>query len=142
MKRDKEHRLSIPRRAVLFPKFMDATFPLERNHGVPWHHCINVQTVRVDLSPLCPIAQVVGVAGGDFVNACKYAKIAIGREMQHAGLLLYNAWLDPTSDRYAFNMRAANWSIDYAAIEAERLTIAIREKIEQRYREWPNAESA
>lgn len=130
MKRDEEHRLSTKRRAVRFMRLMDALFPPERNHGIPWHHCINLSVMRIDDPLTCPVAQVVGIAGGDFQSACKYAGIELNqRELQHAGILLYNHASDDK-----------RWVLDWARLEGEKLTTAIRPKIEQRYKEQPKFE--
>lgn len=128
MKRNDEHRLSTARRAERFLRYMDKTFPLEKSNGVPWHHCINLDTMRIEDAATCPMAQVVGVAGGDFYKACERMGIDVKneRELQHAGLLPYNA---PADDK--------PWTVDYRALELEKLNTAIRAKIAQRYRERP-----
>ncbi len=127
MKRVEEHRLSCVRRAELFLRFMDETFPTDAGNGIPWHHCIDLTTMRIENVHTCPIAQVVGVAGGDYYSACKRAGIALNqRKLQHAGVLLYN-----------LTKHNRKWTVDYAAREAETLNRLISEKIRQRYEEHP-----
>lgn len=130
MRRDDEHRLSVTRRAELFVRLMDKIFP-PRN-GVPWHHCIDMTTVHVGNAKTCPVAQIVGVAGGDFYSACSYAGIEVNdRMLQHAGVLFYNAKSDDKP-----------WTLDWRAVEIDKLNRAIRTKIEQRYLEQPKLEFA
>ncbi len=132
MKRNEEHRISTKRRALRFMRLMDVLFPPERNHGVPWHHCINLSTMRIDDPLTCPVAQIVGVAGGDFQSACKYAGIELNqRELQHAGILLYN-----------FASDDKRWVLDWAKAEADKLSPAIHAKIAERYLEQPKAVAA
>lgn len=128
MKRNYEHRLSIARRAKRFLRYMDATFPLEKSHSVPWHHCINLETMRIEDAASCPMAQVVGVADGDFYAACERMRIDVKneRELQHAGLLPYNV---PSDDK--------PWTLDYRALEIKKLNTAIRAEIARRYEERP-----
>ncbi len=128
MKRNDEHRLSIERRARRFLRYMDRTFPLEKSNWVPWHHCIHLETMRVEDATTCPIAQVVGVAGGDFYAACERMGINVKdeRELQHAGLLPYNS---PSDDK--------PWTVDYRALEIAKLNVALRAKVAERYRHRP-----
>ncbi len=125
MKRDDEHRLSVSRRAEVFVRLMDTVFGAK--NGVPWHHCIDLTDMDVGDAKKCPVAQIVGVAGGDFYAACKYAGIEINdRILQHAGVLFYNAESDDKP-----------WTLDWRALEINKLNVHIRAKIEQRYREVP-----
>mgnify|MGYP001580056519 CR=1 FL=1 len=128
MKRKEEHRLSVSRRVKRFVRYMDKTFPLEKSNGVPWHHCINLDTMRVEDAATCPMAQVVGVAGGDFYAACERMGIDVKneRELQHAGLLPYNAESDDKP-----------WTVDYRALELKKLNAAIHAEVAERYRQQP-----
>ncbi len=128
MKRNDEHRLSVPRRAERFLRYMDKTFPLEKSNWVPWHHCIDLTTMRVEDRETCPMAQVVGVAGGDFYAACNRMGIDVKneRELQHAGLLPYNSASDDKP-----------WTMDWRALEIKKLNVAIHAKIAERYEQRP-----
>ncbi len=130
MKRDEEHRLSVSRRAVCFVQLMDRVFGAK--NGVPWHHCIDITDMDVGNAKRCPVAQIVGVAGGDFYAACRYTGIEINdRILQHAGVLFYNVKSDNKP-----------WTLDWRKLEIEKLNRALRAKIEQRYLEQPKLEFA
>jgi hypothetical protein len=145
MKQHKAYRLSTTRRGVHFLRLMDEVFPPHLNHGVPWHHCINLDTMRVMDKETCPVAQILNIVGGDFKKACERSGIALksNRELQHAGILLYNSSVRPDQGKYReSDKKAAGWTMNYDTMETTKLQAEIAARIAQRYERFPRKDVA
>lgn len=140
MKKREAYRLSTKRRGSHFLKLMDEVFSPAKSNGVLWHHCIDLQTMLVMDKETCPVAQIMNAVGGDFnmANAKSELNKKSHRELQHAGLLLYNTAARREHNKHRDSeKRAAGWTVDYDELEVAKLQAEIHARIAQRYAEQP-----